>query len=336
MRTMRRGKAARKIGLPPGSLVHVGERRAEEVRIALMDYDERDLREKDAASLEDCRAAKDDTESVSWINISGIHDTDVIKRLGDAFKIHSLVLEDILNTDHRPKMEDYDDYLYLVLKVLRHDPLNDEILVEQVSLILGPHFVISFQEAEGEVFNPIRERLRQGKGRIRKMGTDYLAYALMDAVVDHYFVILEKIGERIEDLQAEVLSDPNPETLQTIQITKREMIFLRKSIWPLREAVNALLRGESSLVTDPVMPFLRDIYDHTIHVIDSIETFRDLISGTLDVYLSSVSNKMNQVMKVLTIIATIFIPLTFIAGIYGMNFEYMPELKWRWAYLRPG
>jgi magnesium transporter len=241
-------------------------------------------------------------------------------------------MEDVVHTDQRPKVEDFDDYLFIVLKMLTYDEAKSELQSEQVSLVLGPNFVISFQEHEGDVFNPVRVRLRNGKGRIRKMGCDYLAYTLIDAVVDHYFLVLEKYGEKIEMLQEEVLSQPSPQTLQMIHETKRDMIFLRKSIWPLREAISILERGESTLITDTVDIYLRDVYDHAIHVIDSIETFRDMISGTLDVYLSSVSNKMNEVMKVLTIMATIFIPLTFIAGNYRMNFKYMPELEWHWAY----
>jgi magnesium transporter len=243
-----------------------------------------------------------------------------------------LLLEDIVHTDQRPKLEDFDDLLFIILRMLTYDEANNELLSEQVSLILGPNFVISFQEREGDVFNPVRMRIKNAKGRIRKMACDYLVYALTDAVVDHYFLVLEKYGEKIEILQEEVLSHPTPHTLQVIQGTKRDMIFLRKSVWPLREAINALQRGESALISDNVIIYLRDVYDHTIQVIDTIETFRDMISGTQDVYLSSVSNKMNEVMKVLTIIATIFIPLTFIAGIYGMNFKYMPELEWYWAY----
>ncbi len=208
-----------------------------------------------------------------------------------------------------------------------------EIKAEQISLILGSNFIISFQEREGDVFNHVRERIKKGKGRIRRMGADYLAYALLDAIVDSYFAILEKFGETIEMMQEELVTNPAPETLQKIHTLKREMIFLRKSVWPLREVVNSLTRGEASLIHESTGIYLRDVYDHTIQVIDTIETFRDMVSGMLDIYLSSVSNKMNEVMKVLTIIATIFIPLTFVAGIYGMNFKSMPELEWRWGYL---
>jgi len=216
--------------------------------------------------------------------------------------------------------------------MLYYDEEKHDITAEQVSIILGSNFVISFQEQEGDVFKFIRERIRNGKGRIRKVGSDYLAYALVDAIVDNYFIILEKLGEKIEEMEEELVTNPTPETLQTIHHLKREMIFLRKSVWPLREVISALERGEPTLIHESTGIYLRDLYDHTIQVIDSIETFRDMVSGMLDIYLSSISNRMNEVMKVLTIIATIFIPLTFIAGIYGMNFQYMPELGWHWGY----
>jgi magnesium transporter len=324
-------RSSKKAGLSPGTLVHIGEKKTEEVNISMMDYDESQIQEKGAATVGECLPFKE-KPTVTWVNVTGIHDVTVIEEFGKAFNIHPLLLEDIVHPDQRPKLEDYDDYLFLVLRMLIYDEAKEELLSEQVSLILGPNFVITFQEREGDVFDAVRARIRNGKGKIRKMGCDYLTYALIDSVVDNYFVVLEKYGEKIEILQEEVLSQPTPETLQMIQRTKRDMIFLRKSVWPLREAINALQRGESSLVTDDVSVYLRDVYDHTIQVIDTIETFRDMLSGTLDVYLSSVSNKMNEVMKVLTIIATIFMPMTFIAGIYGMNFKYMPELDWHWAY----
>jgi magnesium transporter len=216
--------------------------------------------------------------------------------------------------------------------MLHYNEKKNEIEAEQISLILGPHFVISFKESQSGVFDPIRERIRNQKSRVRKTGADYLAYALIDAIVDNYFIILEKLGEQIEDLEEELVTNPTPETLQAIHTLKREMIFLRKSVWPLREVVSGLERGESPLIHESTDIYLKDVYDHTIQVIDTIETFRDMISGMLDIYLSSISNAMNAVMKVLTIIATIFIPLTFIVGIYGMNFKYMPELEWRWGY----
>lgn len=234
-----------------------------------------------------------------------------------------MILEDILNTEQRPKIEDFDDHIFIVSKMLYCK--ESEIDSEQISMILGPNYVLTFQEKEGDVFDPVRKRIKESKGKIRKMGSDYLAYALIDAIVDNYFLVLERMGETIESLEEELLEDPTPETLNTIHSLKRELIFLRKSVWPLREVINTVYKGESKLISDTTQIYLRDVYDHTIQVIDTIETFRDMVSGMLDVYLSSVSNRMNEVMKVLTTIATIFIPLTFIAGVYGMNFQYMPS-----------
>ena len=321
----------KKPGLSPGTLVYVGDRKDQKVKITVIDYDQDHLEEKEVGSIEDCLPYKL-TDSVTWINISGIHDMAVIESLGKRFDLHPLLLEDAVNTEHRPKMDDYEDYLFLVLKML-HDPEQDlSIKHEQVSIILTPRAVISLQEYEGDIFDPVRERIRRGKGRLRTQGTDYLAYALIDTVVDHYFRIFEALGEKIENLQEAVLEQPGPGILAEIQRLKREMIFLRKSVWPLREMISSMVRGDSALIRPEVVVFLRDVYDHTIQVIDTIETFRDMLSGMLDIYLSSVSNRMNEVMKVLTIIATVFIPLTFIAGVYGMNFEHMPELKFSWAY----
>ena len=324
-------KRSKKVGLPPGALVHVGEKKEEKAKIRIIDFDERNLEEKDLDSIEACLPylAK---PSRSWINIDGIHDVEIIGNVGELLHLHPLVLEDILNTDQRPKMDDFEDYLFITLKILSYDTGESALHMENMSLVLAPHCVLSFQEAKGDVFDPIRERIRKGKGRIRKGGHDYLLYALIDAVVDNYFVVLEKIGEEIESLEEELIANPTPETSQTIHNLKRELIFLRKSVWPLREVIGNLEKGESDLIQDKTAVFLKDVYDHTIQVIDTIETFRDMTSGMLDVYLSSVSNKMNEVMKVLTIIATIFIPLTFFAGIYGMNFKYMPELEWPWSY----
>jgi len=324
-------KISKKSGLPPGTLVHVGEQRTERVRIRVLDYDEGHLEERDMASIDECFVYKD-KPTVSWINIDGLHQVDLIENIGKCFELHPLILEDILNTTQRPKLQDFEDYICLILKMITYDETKNQLHIEQVTLILGSNFVISFQETEGDVFDLVRERLRKGKGKIRKMGADYLAYALLDAIVDNYFIVLEKIGEEIESLEDELLEKPDPETVNGIHNLKRELIFLRKSVWPLREAVVGLEKGESPLIKDKTAIYLRDVYDHTIQVIDTIETFRDMVSGMLDVYLSSLSNKMNEVMKVLTIIATIFIPLTFIAGIYGMNFKDMPELEWPYGY----
>ncbi len=324
-------RTAKRIGQAPGSLIYVGEKRTEKVNIKLIDYDEAQIDEKDISEIKQCLKYKD-TPSTTWININGLHDVNIIESIGAVFGIHPLVLEDVLNTGQRPKMDVYETYTYIVFNMVRYNEEKKEIGNEQVSLILGRNYIISLQEKEGDVFDAVRERLRNGKGRIRRGGPDYLAYALVDAVVDSYFVTLEKIGEVIEELEDELISDPQPENLHAIHKLRREMILLRKSVWPLREVINGLLRGDSEFIQQETGIFLRDVYDHTIQVIDTIESFRDMVSGMLDTYLSSLSNRMNEVMKVLTIIATIFIPLTFIAGVYGMNFEHMPELKWNWIY----
>jgi magnesium transporter len=322
---------AKKAGLPPGSLVHIGEPQTGAVKLTLVKYGEAEYKETPCASLQDCLAAKD-SPGIAWVRVEGLQNVEVIRQIGDALGLHPLVQEDILNTDQRPKMEDFEDYLYVVLKQLSPVGSEGEIATEQVSLVLGPNFVLSFLESESSLFNPIQDRIRNDKGRHRKMGADYLAYTLLDTVVDRYFIILEDLGERVEFLEEEVVTQPDPGTLQGIHQLKRDMVFLRRSVWPLREVVTALGREDTPLVSEGVRVYFRDVYDHTIQVIDIIETFRDMVSGMLDIYLSSLSNKMNEVMKVLTIIATIFIPLTLITSLYGMNFEYMPELKWRWGY----
>jgi magnesium transporter len=324
-------KRSKKAGLPPGTLVHIGEKKADTPKITVMDYDEAHFQEKEIKTIEECFLFKD-KPTVTWINIDGLHQVEILEKLGECYGLHPLVLEDILNTDQRPKMEDYGEYLYIVLRMLNYNDKSSEIESEQISLVLGPNFVFSFQEREGDTFNPIRDRIRNSKGRIRKMGADHLAYTLLDSIIDNYFIILEKLGEKIEFLEEEVVTRPTPETLQTIHHLKREMIFLRKGVWPLREVISGLERGESSLIKESTRIYLRDVYDHTIQTIDTIETYRDMVSGMLDIYLSSISNRLNAVMKVLTIIATIFMPLTFLAGIYGMNFKYMPELEWKWGY----
>lgn len=322
---------SKQVGLVPGTLVHIGRERTEDVKITLIDYDEADFEEKEAQNIEECSLVKK-TPKVSWVNISGVHDIELIEKVGKEFDLHPLVQEDIVNTGLRPKLEDFETYLFVSLKMLYNKGDNGEIIAEQVSLVLGKNFVLSFQEQEGDVFEIIRERLRKAKGRIRKQGADYLLYALMDAIVDNYFIILEGLGEKIEILEDKLVKNPTPKTLQSIHNMKRDLLFLRKAIWPLREVISTLSKSESRLIKGSTEVYLRDVYDHMIQVIDTVETFRDMISGILDVYLSSISNRMNEVMKVLTIFAAIFIPLTFIAGIYGMNFKYMPELDWHYGY----
>lgn len=325
-------KRSKKTGLPPGTLIHIGDKKTENVGMTLINYDEAQYKEREIKKIEECFPFGD-KPTVTWLNINGIHDAEIMEKIGEYVGLHPLLLEDIMNTDQRPKIEDFGDYIFITLKMLYCcNEKKNEIEIEQVSLILGINFVISFQEREGDVFNSIRERIKRGKGKMRKSGADYLAYTLIDAIVDNYFVILEGTGEKIEEMEEKLITNPTPKTLQGIHNLKRDMIFLRKSVWPLREVVSGLERTESSLIKKSTGIYLRDVYDHSIQVIDTIETFRDMISGMVDIYLSSISNKMNEVMKVLTIIATIFIPLTFIVGIYGMNFAYMPELQWHWGY----
>ena len=324
-------KRIRKVGLPPGTPVYVGEKKLEKIKISVMDYDETQILEKEIRSVEEALPLKD-KPTVTWINIAGIHQVEVIEKIGKNFDLHPLIVEDIVNTDQRIKMEDFGSYIFVVLKMFLYDEKKNEIKADQVSLILGSNFLISFQEEESDIFNSIRERIKNGKGRIRKLGTDYLAYSLLDAIVDHYFLILEKLGERIEELEDELVTRPEPKILEEVHRLRREMIFLRKSVWPLREIIACLERGETPLIQESTNIYFRDIYDHTIQVMDAVETYRDMLAGMLETYLSSISNRLNEVMKVLTIIATIFIPLTFIAGVYGMNFKFMPELGWRWGY----
>lgn len=324
-------KRSKKAGLPPGTLIYIGEKKTETVRITVFDYDAQNFQERTLQKIEDCFPLKE-TPTVSWINIDGLHDVQVLEKLGNRFDIHPLVLEDILSTGQRPKTEDTAGYLFIVLRMLQFDEASQSVHSEQVSLIFGSNYVISFQEAPGDVFDSVRDRIRKGNGRIRKMGSDYLVYSLMDAVVDGYFGILEKLGDRIESLEQEILQKMTEDTLARIYTLKRELIYLRQSVWPLREVISRLEKSDSELIADTTDLYLRDLYDHTIQVIDAVEIDREMISGLLDMYLSNLSNRMNAVMKVLTIMATIFIPLTFIAGVYGMNFKYMPELDWRWGY----
>jgi magnesium transporter len=323
-------KISKKVGLPPGSLVYVGDKEEKGFKLTVVEYNHDTYREEKLSSLESCPVLADE-HKVTWLDINGLHHVQNLEKLGECFALHPLVLEDILNTNQRPKVEDYGDYLYLVLKILTYHEDKNELNSDQLSLIVGRNFVISLHENDEAIFSSIRERIKS-KGRISRAGADYLAYSLMDLAVDQYYVILEQLGETIEDLEEELVSRPDPQTLHQIHQMKRTMIMLRRSVWPLREVLSQLERRESPLIQEGTALYFKDVYDHVIQVIDTIETFRDMLSGMLDVYLSSLSNRLNEVMKVLTIIATIFIPLTFIAGVYGMNFEHMPEIKWRFGY----
>lgn len=318
--------------MPPGTLVHIGDQKIDKPSISLIRYSENFFSENAFESLDQCVETVKAHSGVSWVNIDGVHDVALIEKAGELFGIHPLVLEDIVNTEQRPKMEEHDHFLFFSLKMLFLSGKEKSLAVEQISMLLGEGVVITFQEGPGDVFEPLRERIRHGKGRIRKLKADYLAYALMDAIVDNYFAIIEKVGEELEELEELVLKGSGTKTVSRIQAIKRQMLLIRRAAWPMRELINNFEKSESKYLAKSTRLFLRDVYDHTIQIIDSVEVSRELISGLMDIHLSSISNKTNEVMKVLTIMATIFIPLTFIAGVYGMNFEYMPELTWKWAY----
>jgi magnesium transporter len=305
-------------------------RKIEKARIWLFEFNENNCTETfpenpDIASL--TNPAK-----LFWINIDGLSDAPLLEQVGSQLGIHSLTLEDIVTIDQRPKIEDHEKYLFFVLKMFDWDGSTTDLTMEQVSLLLLPNIVLSFQEKPGDVFNLIRERIRRGVGRTRKETTDYLVYSLMDAIVDHYFTVMEGIRSEIELIEDEVIEEPTNETSVKIHMLRGKVAMLRRSIWPLREVISTILRTESDLIKPETLPYVRDLYDHTIKVIETLETFRDTLAGLLDMQLSSVSNKMNEVMKVLTMISTVFIPLSFLAGLYGMNFKYMPELHYRWSY----
>jgi magnesium transporter len=299
-------------------------------KITVIDYDEAHYHEAEVKAVEECFVFKAQP-TVTWINIIGLHQVAVLDKLGECYGFHPLVLEDILS-DQRPKVEDYDDYIFIVLKMVYFDEKEEALDADQISIILGPNYVVSFKEKEGDLFKGLRDRLRTGKGRIRRMGADYLAYSIIDVIVDNYFSIMEKLGEQFEIVEDVVVAKPEPESLPAIYNLKRDMLFLRKSVWPLREAISRLQRTESHLVSETTKIYLRDVYDHTIQIIENIETFRDMSASLLDTYLSSLSNRLNEVIKLLTIISTIFMPLTFISGVYGMNFEYNSILSAPWGY----
>lgn len=323
---------SRKKGASPGTLVHIGDRKVEEPGIRVIQYNASDIITSELNDIVALSSMELNAEKIFWLNVSGVHDEKLIEAIGEKFSIHPLTMEDILHTNQRPKAELYESYMYIVLKTLDKITNYSTLADEQISFVVLPGGLISFQESAEELFSGVLDRLNRGKGRIRNFGSDYLAYALIDTVVDHYFSVLETLGQRIDALEEELTDSPQTDTMRRIHALRHEFIFLRKQIWPLREVINSLSKDESGLVKEKTRFYLRDVYDHTIQIIDTIETYRDILSGYLDLYLSIVSYKMNEVMKVLTIIATIFIPITFIAGVYGMNFKYMPELDWRWGY----
>lgn len=318
-------------GLPPGTLVHVGDKPSGPVKLSVIHYDEQSIVEYESTDLAACLTSMQQP-GVTWLNVAGLDDLDLIQQLGQALALHPLVQEDLVNTAQRPKVEDYSEYVFVVLKMLEYDRAEGDVLVEQVSLVLGTDYLVSFQEDESDVFDSVRTRLRNGAGKLRKSGPDYLAYALIDAIVDNYFVILELIGDEIEEIEDQVSGRQDYQPLPTIYRLKREMVAVRRAVWPLREVTAGLQHSESALIQPGTVIYLRDVHDHTVQIMDTIESMRDLLSGMLDVYLSVLSNRMNEIMKVLTIFSAIFIPLTFLAGVYGMNFVYFPELQWRISY----
>jgi magnesium transporter len=328
-------RSAPKAGQPPGTLSPVAEDApTRPPRITVIDYTADRVEEREVASVEECLPYRE-SNTVTWINVDGIHHAPTVQALGEHFGLHPLLLEDVMHPAQRPKLEDFGDYAYIVVRMLYDpDPEDDVFAVddEQISIILGPQWVITFQEDPGDVWDTIRQRIRAGHGRVRSAGADYLAYALLDVVVDNYFAILERFGDELEEIDAEVMREPSHETYREIRDVKRALIQIRRWIWPLRDVFNVLLRGETRLFKKATLVFVRDAYDHTIRAIDMVETFRELVAGITEMYMSAVSHRLNEVMKVLTIIATVFIPLTFIAGVYGMNFDNMPELHWRYGY----
>ena len=321
--SQRSARRSSKAGMPPGSMVHIGQRRVETPRVSLAHYNASEYREQDISDLAASIPFLDKT-ATTWLNVDGIHQTEVVARIGEYLGLHPLLLEDL---------ENYGNCLFFVLKMLTYDPDGHSVDAEQVSIVLGADYVLSFQEgSSGDVFDPVRARLKAGGTRIRSGGADFLAYSLMDAIVDHYFVVLERFGDDFEALDEQLVNDPSSDTLNKIYQLKRQLVMVRRSIWPLREVVNALERDQTPLLRPEIHIYLRDLYDHTIQVIETVETMRDVIAGMLDIYLSSVSNRTNEIVKFLTIFGSIFIPLTFLAGVYGMNFHFMPELGLRWAY----
>ncbi|MCA9868887.1 MAG: magnesium/cobalt transporter CorA [Caldilineae bacterium] len=333
MTILKRGtRRSVKTGMPPGAVVYVGEHKAASQRISLIHFNAADFREQEITDLPASIPFLADA-TTTWLNVDSLQNTETVTHIGNYLGLHPLLLEDLVNSAQRPKFEDYDAYLFFVLKMLTYDPDTHSVNAEQVSIVLGPNYVLSFQEGDtGDVFDSVRARLKAGNTRIRSSGADFLAYALIDSIVDQYFVVLEQFGDDFEALDEELVGDPSKETLNSIYQLKRQLITVRRSIWPLREVVNALERDNTPLLREEVHVYLRDLYDHTIQVIETVETMRDVVGGMLDIYLSSVSNRTNDIVKFLTIFGSIFIPLTFLAGVYGMNFHYMPELGIRWAY----
>ncbi len=327
---LKKPKLVIKAGLPPGTLVHIGPKKTEKQLVELIQYDNKELIETDSNETS-VILDKFDPGKVNWINIDGLHNINLIQELGNFFHLSPLMLEDILNTEQRPKLDEYDGVLFLPMKAL-NTLSGNEIQYEQISFVLGQNYILSFQEKEGDLFDQLRTRISDPANRVRSKNADYLFYRLIDTVVDNYYIVMEHIGEQIENIEEEVYLNPSSKTMQRIQDVKKELIILRKSLYPIREAIASLLRNDYKVIQPENRTFFNDVYDHIIQLIDMFETYRDLISNLMDMYMSTISNKMNEIMKVLTIISTIFIPLSFIAGVYGMNFQHMPELGWKYGY----
>ncbi|MCB1709462.1 MAG: magnesium/cobalt transporter CorA [Halioglobus sp.] len=331
-RSKSRGHASHKSGLPPGSLVHVGPVLVDETCISVIDYSKESVSESRVESIEQLLPYRD-SETVTWVIVEGLARVEFIEQIGAMFGIHQLVLEDILNTHQRPKFEEYDDYLYIVLKGMMSVGEKFTVSYEQISLLVLEKVVFAFKEKKDGLFEPVIQRIRTSKGRFRSMGADFLTYSILDAIIDQNFILIDSLDESITALEDQLLAgEPSSATLNGIQRLKREIVGVRRYVSPIRELINEMLRSESKLIDERTHIYLRDVSDHAMRIIESIELHRDVISGLLDIYISSVSNKMNEVMKVLTVFASIFIPMTFLTGIYGMNFDYMPELKMHWAY----
>ncbi len=320
-----------KSGLEPGTPVYIGENRLERAQINVILYSEDKFEEHDNVDLDSLRQKKDE-EGILWVNVTGVHDVEMLRQIGEIFDIHPLTIEDIANTDQRPKFEDYEGYLFCVLNMILYDEKEQELALEHLSIVTSSHYIISFQEEPGDVFDGVRARLRQNKGKLRVTGSDMCMYALMDAIVDGYFLALEKIGDGIETCEDNLFVSAEKIDLAEVHGFKREILDFRKSVWPLREEVASLEKSYSVLITRDTRVYLRDVYDHVIQVLDMIDSYINILGSIHDTYLSLSSNRMNEIMKVLTTIATIFNPLTFIVGIYGMNFDNMPELHWTYGY----
>lgn len=327
----RRIRYGRKAGMAPGTVAYFGEERDFPVTAELFRYNQAELQHRESIQAGEIRFHHNG-EDVFWFNITGIHNPELIEQIGKQLELHALVTEDIVHTEQRPKIDDYDEYLYVVVQMIDFDAQQKSIVTEQLSLVLSGNTIVSFIEDQGDLFSPLRERLKKGNLKLRKSGADYLVYSMLDMIVDNYFVVLEKIGDQLQELEFQLLDEVRSGNLAEVHRIKKELIYLRKAIWPMREVIGQLTKSDSRFLKGNTDIYLRDVYDHCVHAIDTLETYRDLTSGMMDVYLSSISNKMNKVMKTLTIIATIFIPLTFIVGLYGMNFEFMPELHVKWAY----